>query len=100
MNATYAAGLNYGNRNPSCLLTRRDTILGYFGAISSTLLFTMLIKKVVSNYILQYVRNHTILSIAITSLTIAASSGFASTIIIRRNEIINGIDAYEDKALT
>jgi hypothetical protein len=100
MNNSVKAGINYGYRNPTAEVKNVEILVSYFAAVGSSVLSAILLR-VWTNPLLATLTGGKYLLLNTLVAQVASLVGhFASTALMRRSEVTNGIKVYADKKLT
>jgi len=99
-NQSYNAGLNYGNRNASSPYSTKDLMRGYFTAVGSSVTVAITLRRVFLSVTAKATGTKLTLLNAVIGATATGAASFLNTVSMRQVEMTNGIDVYEDAAMT
>jgi len=99
-NQSYNAGLNYGNRNASSNYTFDDLKKAYVYAVGSSLIVGVSLRKMLAGVTSRASGGRLLIVNSFVSILAAGSAGSLNTYFIRRVEIENGIEVFEDEVLS
>ena len=86
MNQSYNAGLNYGNKNSSSTYTYNDLVMGYTGAVGSSVSVAVLLRLLTANLSKGAKGPRLLLLNTIVNGTAGACASFCNTYMMRRAE--------------